>query len=65
MVKLIAKRVASGFARPVFATSPPGDKDRLLVVEQHTGKVRILRPVTGAVDAAPFLQVTGLSTGNE
>jgi glucose/arabinose dehydrogenase len=65
MPKLIAKAVASNFARPVFVTSPPGDKERLFVVEQHTGKIRILRLATGAVDAAPFLQVTGLSTGNE
>jgi glucose/arabinose dehydrogenase len=65
MPKLIAKAVASNFARPVFATAPPGDRERLFVVEQHTGKIRILRLATGAVDAAPFLQVTGLSTGNE
>ena len=65
MTQLIARNVASGFARPIFATSPPGDKDRLFVVEQHTGKIRILRLATGAVDATPFLQVTGLSVGNE
>ncbi len=62
---LSAKLVASGFARPVFATSPPNDTARLFVVEQHTGKIRILRLATGAIDAKPFLQVTGLSTGNE
>jgi glucose/arabinose dehydrogenase len=65
MTQLLAKSVATGFARPIFATSPPGDKDRLFVVEQHTGKIRILRLDTGAVVVPPFLQVTGLSTGNE
>jgi glucose/arabinose dehydrogenase len=65
MPKLTAKRVASGLARPVFVTAPPGDKDRLFVVEQHTGKVRILKPATGAIEPTPFLQVTGLSAGNE
>src|SRR5205814_582635 len=35
------------------------------IVEQQTGKIRILRLATGAVDAVPFLQVSGLSTGNE
>jgi glucose/arabinose dehydrogenase len=65
MTKLIAKRIASGFARPVFAASPAGDKERLFVMEQHTGKVRILRLATGAIDANPFLQVSGLSNGNE
>jgi glucose/arabinose dehydrogenase len=62
---LTATRIASGLARPVFATSPPGDKGRLFVVEQQTGKVRILRLATGAIDATPFLQVTGLSSDNE
>jgi hypothetical protein len=36
MSKLIAKKLATGFSRPVFATSPPGDKDRLFVIEQKT-----------------------------
>src|SRR5262249_11046715 len=31
----------------------------------HTGKIRIMKPATGAVTATPFLQLTGLSTGNE
>src|SRR5437764_4151000 len=63
--KLMAKRVASGLARPVFATAPPGDTARLFIVEQHTGKIRILRLATGTIDAAPFLQVAGLSPANE
>ncbi len=65
MSKLIANRIASGLARPLFAPSPPGDADRFFVVEQHTGKIRILRLGTGTVDAVPFLQVSGLSTANE
>lgn len=65
MAKLIAKLIASGFARPVFATAPSGDTNRLFVVEQHTGKIRILRLGTATIDVQPFLQVTGLSTGNE
>ena len=62
---LSAKLIASGFSRPVFVTAPPGVKDRLFVVEQRTGKIRILLLATGAIDATPFLEVTGLSTGNE
>jgi glucose/arabinose dehydrogenase len=65
MPKLIAKRIASGLARPVFATSPPGDAERFFVFEQHTGKIRILRLGTGTIGAVPFLQVSGLSTANE
>jgi glucose/arabinose dehydrogenase len=62
---LSAKLFASGFARPVFASAPPGDKNRLFVVEQHSGKVRILRLASGKIDEKPFLQVTGLNAGNE
>lgn len=39
-----AKLVAAGFSRPLLVTSPPGDPDRVLVVEQ-TGKVRLLADV--------------------
>jgi glucose/arabinose dehydrogenase len=65
MAKLIAKLITSAVARPLFATAPLGDANRLFVVEQFTGKVRILRLATGQIDATPFLQVTGLSAGNE
>jgi glucose/arabinose dehydrogenase len=65
MPALTAKKIAGGLARPVFVTAPTGDTDRLFVVEQHTGKVRILRLATGVIEPNPFLQVTGLSTGNE
>src|SRR4051794_21498670 len=66
MTKLIAKKInPTPFSRPVFATSPPGDKERLFVVEQQTGKIRILRLATNTIDAAPFIQVTGLGSGNE
>ena len=66
MAKLLAKKIATGLARPVFATSPPGDKDRFFIAEQKTGKIRIFRPATGVIDPTPFLQVTGMiTTGNE
>lgn len=63
---LSSVRVATGLARPVFATAPPNDRDRLFVVEQHSGEVKILDLVTGILDHAnPFLSVADLSTGNE
>ncbi len=58
-------RVASGLSRPVFVTSPPGDTNRLFIVEQHTGRIKILDRGTGTINATPFLTVGGLSTGNE
>ena len=48
---------APGFDRPLFATSAPGDPDRLYVVEQQTGRVMILDPRTGAVSDQPFLDI--------
>jgi glucose/arabinose dehydrogenase len=45
------------FDRPVRVTSPPND-GRLFVVEQHTGRVRIVDQ-TGTILAQPFLDVGG------
>jgi hypothetical protein len=52
---LTAVRVASGLSQPLFAASPPGDEDRLFLVEQNTGRIRILRD--GVVLPAPFLDI--------
>ena len=60
-----AQRVGAGFSRPIFATSPVGDFDRLFVAEQHTGRIRILDPDTGTINATPFLDINSLATGNE
>jgi glucose/arabinose dehydrogenase len=66
MSKHIAKKIVTGFSRPDFAVSPPGDKDRLVVIEQKTGNIRSLRLATGKVDARPFRHVAGLDIpGNE
>ena len=44
-------------------TSPPGDEDRLFIVEQG-GRIRIFE--NGAVNAAPFLDVSSItSSGGE
>lgn len=52
-----ATLVASGLSNPIFAASPPGDPNRLFVVEQHTGRVMILDLQTNSVNAAPFLDI--------
>ncbi len=59
------KRVAFGLDRPLYVTAPPGDTDRLFIVEQHTGRIKILNLSTGGVNATPFLDIDGVSTGNE
>ncbi len=60
-----SRRIASGLARPLFVTSPPADTKRLFIVEQHTGRIQILRLDTGIINASPFLDLDGLTTGNE
>ena len=58
-------RVASGYSRPVFATTSPGDPNRMFIIEQSTGEIEIVNPVTGSKNPNPFLVVAGLSTGGE
>jgi glucose/arabinose dehydrogenase len=60
--------VASGFANPLYATSPPRDGERLFVVEQGTSgqaSIHIVDLTTGAVLAPPFLTLSGLQTSGE
>ena len=47
-------RIAGTFDRPVFVTAPPGDRDRIFVVEQ-TGTVRVVRD--GELLPTPFLDL--------
>src|SRR5687767_9627475 len=58
-------RVATGFARPIFVCSPPDDTSRLFVLEQHTGRIEIITVANGQILTDPFLDLSGLTTGNE
>lgn len=49
--------VASGFTEPVFVVSPPGDRERLFVV-QLTGQIFIVNLRAGTVNSTPFLDVS-------
>jgi glucose/arabinose dehydrogenase len=62
----VARAVVSGLSRPVFACAPAGDLGRLFIVEQG-GRIRILdlTATPPTLNPAPFLQIGGLSTGNE
>ena len=51
--------------RPVFVTAPRSDTQRLFIVEQHTGEIKILNLNTGLISVTPFLDIDGLSTFNE
>ncbi|MCC6155758.1 MAG: PQQ-dependent sugar dehydrogenase, partial [Candidatus Hydrogenedentes bacterium] len=59
-VALTTELVASGFNTPVFLTSPPNDIERMFIVEQRTGKIRIIK--NGVVLPTPFLDVLPLIT---
>lgn len=48
----------SNFSGPVWVGSPPGDKDRLFVVEQNSGLIRIYRDE--AILPDPYLNVRSL-----
>lgn len=54
---LLANRVAVGLNAPTFAASPPGDPDRLFVLEKDTGRVVILDLATGQVLPQAFFDI--------
>ncbi|MCA9167731.1 MAG: PQQ-dependent sugar dehydrogenase [Planctomycetales bacterium] len=58
-------RVASGLNRPLYATSPIHDQQRLFIVEQHSGQIKILDQTTGQVLPQPFLTIDGISRTGE
>ncbi len=62
---LATELVADGFDVPVHLVSPPGDTERLFVVELKSGLIKIIK--NGTVLATPFLDVSGdiVSTQNE
>jgi glucose/arabinose dehydrogenase len=54
--------VATGLSQPLYAVAPPGDVDRLFIVEQ-TGAIRILE--AGVLLPSPFLTIQSLSCCGE
>jgi len=55
--------IASNLNSPVFLTTPRGDANRLLVVEQG-GTIKVLDRATGSV-LSTFLTLTGITSGGE
>jgi Ca2+-binding RTX toxin-like protein len=58
-VQLSARRIIAGtdLKRPLYVTAPPGDTNRLFVVEQDTGKIKIFDLNTETLRDTPFLAV--------
>src|SRR5207248_9025497 len=61
---LDAIRVASGLSQPLFVTAPPGDFNRLFIVQQG-GQIRILNLNTGLINATAFLTLSDIVVGGE
>ena len=59
------ERVGSGLARPVFATSAPGDSNSLFVLEQHAGTIQRIDLSSGTRSTFAALPSGTLSTRNE
>ena len=63
------KLLVSGLTRPLFVCSPPGDPDRVFIVEQRDGsaigRVKIFKKSTGRLNARDFLSISGVNTSNE
>jgi glucose/arabinose dehydrogenase len=62
---LRSELVVSGFVKPLFAVAPPGDTNRLFVLEQHSGNIKIVDLATGSVKPTPFLVVSNILKGSE
>jgi len=60
-VDLTIELVTSGFSAPTYLTAPIGDAQRLFVVEQNSGLIRIIR--NGQILPTPFLDVGALISG--
>jgi glucose/arabinose dehydrogenase len=56
------RRVASGLSLPVGVYHPPGDTERLFIVEK-TGRIRILTLANEQVLATPFIDLSSSTTG--
>src|SRR5688572_19334330 len=64
--------LVGGLTRPIFVCAPPGDSNRLFVVEQRFvsgaqefGRVRIFDRTSGALLSTPFLTTSRVRNGGE
>ncbi len=51
------RRVASGLAAPIYVAGLPDGSGRVVVVERG-GRIRVMNPATGALDATDFLNIS-------
>ena len=58
-------QVAKGFSRPVWLGQAPGNPERMFILEQHTGLVRILDLTTNKIANEPFLSLPEVTKASE
>jgi len=66
--QLATQLIATGLTRPIFVASPPGDPNRLFVVEQRsgsTGRIKVIDLNTNVVSGTLYLSITGLAIDSE
>src|SRR5262245_41479095 len=68
--ELSSVRVATGLTSPVYVTAPPGDSNRVFILEQKsgsTGRVRLLDISVNppALAGTAYLSISPVSTGDE
>ena len=59
---LTTTRIVTGLSRPVLAISPPGDTERLMVAEQWTARIRLVK--NGVLQGTPFLDINSITIGS-
>jgi glucose/arabinose dehydrogenase len=57
--------LVGGLSRPLFVCSPPGDSNRLFIVEQHVSRIRIFNRTNSTLLPTAFLTITGVRRGGE
>jgi glucose/arabinose dehydrogenase len=65
---LTTERLVTGLSNPLYVTHARGDNSRIFIVEQRsstTGRIRIFNLDTNTLLTAPFLSISGVSTGSE
>ncbi len=56
-VELSSRLVISGLNQPLYVTSPPEDANRLFIVEQKTGRIRLFDRSTETLQTLPYLTI--------
>ncbi|ELR98639.1 sorbosone dehydrogenase family protein [Gloeocapsa sp. PCC 73106] len=59
MVEVSSRLIVSGLDDPLYVTAPPEDFDRIFILEQKTGKIKIFDLNTEQILPNPFLTIPG------